>query len=143
MTVREVLRTKGGDVYTVGPGQSVFDALQLMADRNIGAVLVVEGARTLGIFTERDYSRLVVLKGRASKDTPVRDVMTARVVYVTPNRTMDDCMALMTSKRCRHLPVVEDGRLAGVLSIGDVVKAVISDKQFLIDQLEHYITSGG
>ncbi|HQZ38434.1 MAG TPA: CBS domain-containing protein [Vicinamibacterales bacterium] len=143
MTVREVLRTKGGDVYAVGPGQSVFDALQLMADRNIGAVLVVEGARTLGIFTERDYSRQVVLKGRASKDTPVRDVMTARVVYVTPDRTMDDCMALMTSKRCRHLPVVEDGRLAGVLSIGDVVKAVISDKQFLIDQLENYITSGG
>ena len=143
MTVRDVLKGKGHDVYSIGPNASVFDALTLMADKNIGAVLVVEAGRTLGIFTERDYSRQVVLKGRASKDTPVRDVMTTRVVYVTPGSGMDDCMALMTSKRCRHLPVVEAGQLVGVLSVGDVVKAVISDKQFTIKQLENYITSGG
>lgn len=143
MTVRDVLEAKGGEVFSVAPNASVFDALTLMADKNIGAVLVVEGDRTLGIFTERDYSRQVVLKGRASRETPVRDVMTARVVYVTPDQSMDDCMAIMTSKRCRHLPVVEAGQLVGVLSVGDVVKAVISDKQFLIEQLENYITSGG
>lgn len=143
MTVRDVIKAKGHDVFSIGPDASVFDALTLMADKNIGAVLVVDGERTLGIFTERDYSRQVVLKGRASRETPVRDVMTARVVYVTPDQSMDDCMALMTKMRCRHLPVVEAGHVAGVLSVGDVVKAVISDKQFLIEQLENYITSGG
>lgn len=143
MAVRDVIKAKGHDVFSIGPDASVFDALTLMADKNIGAVLVVDGERTLGIFTERDYSRQVVLKGRASRETPVRDVMTARVVYVTPDQSMDDCMAIMTSKRCRHLPVVEAGQLVGVLSVGDVVKAVISDKQFLIEQLENYITSGG
>lgn len=143
MTVRDVIKAKGHDVFSIGPDASVFDALTLMADKNIGAVLVVDGERTLGIFTERDYSRQVVLKGRASRETPVRDVMTARVVYVTPDQSMDDCMALMTKMRCRHLPVVEAGHVVGVLSVGDVVKAVISDKQFLIEQLENYITSGG
>lgn len=143
MTVRDVIKAKGHDVFSIDPDASVFDALTLMADKNIGAVLVVDGERTLGIFTERDYSRQVVLKGRASRETPVRDVMTARVVYVTPDQSMDDCMALMTKMRCRHLPVVEAGHVAGVLSVGDVVKAVISDKQFLIEQLENYITSGG
>jgi CBS domain-containing protein len=140
VTVRDVLNAKGRDVFTVGPDQTVFEALTLMAGRNIGAVLVVEGPQTLGIFTERDYSRQVVLKGRTSKETKVREVMTLRVAYIRPTHTVDECMAVMTSQRCRHLPVLEDGRLAGLLSIGDVVKAVISDKQFEIDQMVHYIS---
>jgi CBS domain-containing protein len=140
MTVRDVLNAKGRDVFTVGPQQTVFEALTLMAGRNIGAVVVVEGGKTVGIFTERDYSRQVVLKGRTSRETRVGEVMTERVAYVGPAHTVDDCMAVMTSQKCRHLPVLEDGRLAGMLSIGDIVKAVISEKQFLIDQMVHYIS---
>lgn len=140
MTVRDVLNAKGRDVFSVAPTSSVFDALTLMAEKNIGALLVIDGDRTLGIFTERDYARQVVLKGRASRETSVGDVMTTRVVYVEAHHDVDACMAVMTSKHCRHLPVMEAGRLAGLLSIGDIVKAVISDKQFLIEQLENYIT---
>jgi len=140
MTVRDVLNDKGRNVFAVGPDQTVFEALTLMAVKNIGAVLVVDGARTVGIFTERDYARQVVLKGRTSKDTRVADVMTPRVAYVGPSHTVDQCMAVMTSQRCRHLPVMEDGRLDGLLSIGDIVRAVISDRQSTIDQLVHYIT---
>lgn len=141
--VRDVLNQKGREVCTVAPGSTVYDALALMAEKNIGALLVVEAGQTVGIFTERDYARQVVLKGKASKDTPVRDVMTPRVVFIRPEQTVEECMALMTDKRCRHLPVLEEGRLAGILSIGDVVKAVISEKQFIIEQLENYIASGG
>ena len=115
MTLREVLNAKGHDVYSVGSTTSVFDALPVMADRNVGAVLIIDGAQTHGIFTERDYARQVALKGRASKDTPVRDVMTGRVVCVTPDQTMEYCMALMTSKRCRHLPVIDGDRVVGLL----------------------------
>ncbi len=142
-TVREVLNGKGREVLSVGPDSTVYDAVELMADRNIGALLVLEGERVLGIVTERDYARQVILKGKASKDTPVRDIMTQRVVFIRLEQSVDDCMAVMTDKRCRHLPVLEDGKLAGILSIGDVVKAVISDKQFIIEQLENYIASGG
>lgn len=142
-TVRDVLEHKGRQVWSVRPDATVYEALQLMAEKEIGALLVVEGERPVGIFTERDYARQVILKGKASKDTPVRDVMTARVAFVRPEQTVEDCMALMTDKRVRHLPVMEGDRLAGLLSIGDVVKAVISEKQFIIEQLEHYITSGG
>jgi CBS domain-containing protein len=142
-TVRQVLNHKGGEVFAVGPDATVYEALELMAEKNIGAVLVLEGERTAGIFTERDYARQVVLKGKASKDTPVRDVMTQRVVFVRPEQNVEDCMALMTDKRCRHLPVLDEGKLVGLLSIGDVVKAVISEKQFIIEQLENYIASGG
>ncbi len=142
-TVRDVLERKGRQVWSVRPDATVYEALQLMAEKEIGALLVVEGERPVGIFTERDYARQVILKGKASKDTPVRDVMTARVVFVRPEQTVEDCMALMTDKRVRHLPVMEGEHLAGLLSIGDVVKAVISEKQFIIEQLEHYITSGG
>jgi CBS domain-containing protein len=142
-TVRDLLKAKGRDLWSVTPETTVYDTLRLMADKNIGAVLVLDGGQTVGIFTERDYARQVILKGKASKDTPVHEVMTTRVVFVRPEQTIEDCMALMTDKRCRHLPVLDEGRLAGVLSIGDVVKAVISEKQFIIEQLENYISTGG
>jgi len=142
-TVRDLLKAKGRDIWSVTPETTVYDTLRLMADKNIGAVLVLDGGQPVGIFTERDYARQVILKGKASKDTPVHEVMTTRVVFVRPEQNIEDCMALMTDKRCRHLPVLDEGRLAGVLSIGDVVKAVISEKQFIIEQLENYISAGG
>lgn len=142
-TVRELLGKKGDQVWSVSPGSTVYDALQLMAAKNIGAVLVRDGEQLLGILSERDYARQVILKGKSSRDTPVREIMTTRVVCVVPERTVEDCMALMTDKHIRHLPVLANGALVGVLSIGDVVKAVISEKQFMIEQLESYITSGG
>jgi CBS domain-containing protein len=141
-TVRDVLEKKGRQVWAVAPGMTVFEALQLMAEKEIGAVLVIEGDRTAGIFSERDYARQVILKGKASKDTPVRDVMTSRVLFARLEQTLEECMALMTDKRIRHLPVLAEGRVEGILSIGDVVKAVISEKEFIISQLETYITSG-
>jgi CBS domain-containing protein len=141
--VRELLDQKGGAIWSVKPDDTVFSTLQLMAEKEIGAVLVCEGGRLLGIFSERDYARQVILKGKASRDTPVRDVMTSRVTYVRLEQTVEDCMALMTDKRIRHLPVIEEGKVIGILSIGDIVKAVISEKQFIIEQLENYITSGG
>jgi CBS domain-containing protein len=142
-TVQDVLRGKGGQIHSVTPDTTVFDTLKLMAEKEIGAVLVYQDDRMVGIFSERDYARQVILKGKASKDTPVREVMTARVAYIRPEQTVDDCMALMTDKKIRHLPVLEGGKVTGVLSIGDVVKAVISEKQFIIQQLENYISSGG
>ena len=142
-TVRDLLERKGRNIWSVSPGSSVYDALRLMADKDVGAVLVVEGAELVGVLSERDYARQVVLKGKASRDTPVREIMSSRVVYVRPEQTIDDCMALMTDKRVRHLPVIDGGKLVGLLSIGDVVKAVISEKQFHIEQLESYITSSG
>ena len=141
-TVRDILASKGKDIWSIAPDATVFETLQLMAEKEIGAVLVMVGGNAVGIFTERDYARQVILKGKASKDTPVREVMTSRVVYVKPEETIENCMALMTDKRVRHLPVLEQNRVCGVLSIGDVVKAVISEKQFMIQQLENYITSG-
>ncbi len=140
--VRDVLAHKGELIWSVSPDATVFETLQLLADRDIGAVLVMSGGRTVGIFSERDYARQVILKGKASKDTPVREVMTSRVVYVTVDESLDNCMALMTDKRIRHLPVLEGDRVVGVVSIGDVVKALISEKQFLIEQLEKYIATG-
>jgi CBS domain-containing protein len=142
-TVQDVLNHKGSQIHCVAPDTTVFDTLKLMAEKEIGAVLVFEGERMVGIFSERDYARQVILKGKASKDTPVKEVMTARVAYVRVDQTVDDCMALMTDKKIRHLPVLVEGKVMGVLSIGDVVKAVISEKQFIIEQLENYITSGG
>jgi len=142
-TVGDVLRAKGSAVCAAKPDETVYHALTVMAEKNIGALIVREGERVVGIFSERDYARQVVLKGRASKDTPLRDVMTSRVVFVRPEHTLEECMALMTDKRIRHLPVLKEAQLAGILSIGDVVKAVISEKEFLISQLENYITSGG
>ena len=142
-TVHDVLRGKGSDVISVSPSDTVFEALQILAERNIGAVLVLEGSRLVGILSERDYARQVILKGKASKDTPVREIMTTSVVCVHPEYTIEECMALMTDKRFRHLPVLADDRLLGVLSIGDVVKALLDEQAFRIEQLESYIASGG
>jgi CBS domain-containing protein len=140
-TVRELLKHKGTDVVTVHPDVTVFDALSIMDQKNIGSVLVVNDAgEVAGIVTERDYARKVILRGRASKDTAVSEIMTREVVFVRPQTTVDEAMALMTEKRCRHLPVREDGTVRGMISIGDVVRAMIHDKDVLIDQLEHYIS---
>ena len=139
-TVAQLLRIKGHEVLSVSPDISVFEALRVMADRNVGALLVIEGGRLAGIFSERDYARKVILKGKASKEIPVREIMTSHVLYVRPEQTIEDCMALMTDKRVRHLPVLEGERLIGVISIGDVVKAIIAEQEFIIEQLQNYIT---
>jgi len=139
-TVRGVLRAKGTEIWTVRPDDSVFDALQLMADKSVGALLVTEGGAVVGIFSERDYARKVILVGRASKDTPVRDIMTTKVAYATPDHSLEECLALMTDKRIRHLPVMDDDELLGVVSIGDLVKGIIDEQQFLIEQLERYVS---
>jgi CBS domain-containing protein len=139
-TVRDILQGKGTEVWSVTPDTTVVDALKLMAEKNIGAVLVLDEDRVVGVLSERDYARKVTLQGRTSKDTAAREIMSGRVVGVEPQQTVEDCMALMTDKRIRHLPVVEGGEVIGVVSIGDIVKAIISEKEFLIDQLEHYIT---
>jgi len=138
-TVRQLLETKGAEVISVPPDSNVLDALKLMASREIGAVLVVEGARLVGIMSERDYARKVILRGKSSQDTKVREIMTERVMYARPDQTLPELMALMTNKRVRHLPVLENGRLVGVLSIGDLVKETISEQEFIIRQLENYI----
>lgn len=140
-TAREVLRHKGGTVHTIGSGATVFEALARMAELEIGALVVVDGGRPVGLLSERDYARSVVLKGRTSRDTPVREIMTRRVIAVRPEQPLEECMALMTEKRVRHLPVVEDGKLVGLISIGDLIKAMVSEQQFIIEQLEHYISS--
>jgi CBS domain-containing protein len=128
-------------IYTIAPEASVFDAIRLMADKNIGALLVMaKGEQPVGIITERDYARKIVLMSRSSKETPVRDVMTSPVMYVSPDRTSEECMALMTEHRLRHLPVVDGGKLIGLISIGDLVKDVISEQKFLIEQLGRYIS---
>ena len=141
-TVRHLLEEKGNQVWTIPPGASTFEALELMAQKNIGALLVLEQEKILGIFTERDYARKVVLKGKTSKTTTVGELMTSEVLYVSPEDTIEQCMALMTEKRARHLPVLEDRKVVGVVSIGDVVKAVITDREFMIRELERYITGG-
>ncbi|MBM4265994.1 MAG: CBS domain-containing protein [Deltaproteobacteria bacterium] len=141
-TVQDLLQAKGREVWSVAPDQSVFEALELMAEKGIGAVLVLERRRVIGILSERDYARQVILKGKASKDTAVREIMTAHLVTVGPERSVEECMAIMTQRRVRHLPVMVGDDLLGLLSIGDVVKAVISEKEDHIEQLETYITRG-
>ena len=131
------------EVYSVGADDTVFDALHLMAQVNIGAVLVLEDGQVRGIMSERDYARKMVLHGKSSRETRVREVMTTRVITVEPDRTCADCMALMTEKHIRHLPVMDQGRLMGVISIGDVVRAVVREQQATITTLEQYIMSGG
>jgi CBS domain-containing protein len=142
ITVGEILNRKGHDIWSISPNATVYEALELMADKNIGAVLVTDGGTLVGILSERDYARKVILKGLASKEVPVRRIMTDRVICVRTDQTAEDCMALMTDKRVRHLPVLEYDQLVGVISIGDVVKAIISDQEFIIKQLENYITGG-
>jgi len=141
-SVDEILEAKGGDVWAVGPEATAYEALEIMADKDVGALMVVEGGRPVGIFSERDYARKVILKGRSSKDTPVKDLMTRELVFVGPRSSVNECMALMTEKRARHLPVVENGRLMGVISIGDIVKEVIANQDFKIREMEKYILAG-
>ncbi|WP_394831380.1 CBS domain-containing protein [Pendulispora rubella] len=141
-TVGQILQTKpdsGRIVYTVSKTDSVYDAIKLMAEKGIGALLVLDGDTVAGIVTERDYARKVVLRDRSSKDTRVEQIMTTSVRYVGTQQTSDECMALMTERRMRHLPVIDKGQLVGIVSIGDLVKSVIADQQFIISQLEHYI----
>jgi CBS domain-containing protein len=139
-SVQDILNTKGTDVWSVKPDDIIFDAIQLMADKSIGALLVMEENKLVGIVTERDYARKVVLEGKSSREAFIHEVMTTKVLCVTPERTIDECMALMTDKRIRHLPVVDHKQVVGFLSIGDLVKAVISEQKILIDQLQHYIS---
>jgi CBS domain-containing protein len=138
-TVNHLLQLKGGQIFSVTPGDSVLRAVELMATRHVGALLVMQQGALLGIISERDYARKVILKNRSSHDTPVGDIMTTSPVTVTPNHTVHQCMELMTDGRFRHLPVVEGGRVVGMLSIGDLVKAVIEEQRGQIEQLERYI----
>lgn len=140
VNVNQVLQNKDSGVWSVVSDRSVYEALEIMAEKDIGALLVVDGGKLVGIFSERDYARKVILQGKSSKETLVRDIMTPRVVYVHPQQTIEECMALMTDKHIRHLPVLDGERLVGVISIGDAVKAIISEQQFVIAQLENYIT---
>ncbi len=142
-TIRHILQHKGNDVWTTTPHTVVYEALSLMAEKNIGALLVLDQDDLVGIFSERDYARKVVLKGKSSRDIRVSEIMTDKVVYIRPDQTSEESLALMTNKKVRHLPVLEDRRLVGLISIGDVVKAVISDREFTIAQLENYITGVG
>lgn len=139
-TVKEILEAKGTEIWSVQPSDTVLDSLRLMSDKGIGSLLVMDGEKLMGIVTERDYARKVILEGKSSKDTSVSDVMTRKVLCVSPERTVDECMALMTDKRARHLPVVDQKRVVGVVSIGDLVKTLINEQQILIDQLQHYIS---
>lgn len=141
-TVREILEEKGREVWSVGPDTTVFETVKVLAERGIGALLVTEGERVIGIVSERDYARKVAIRGESSREMPVRSIMTSEVVCVAPDQTVDECMGLMTDRRIRHLPVVEDERLVGVVSIGDIVKAVIADREVKIEQLECYIRGG-
>lgn len=140
-TVSQLLQVKGGSVWSVTPESSVFSALKLMAEKNVGALLVMNGDALRGIMSERDYARKVILLGKSSHDIAVRDIMSDKVICVGPKQTVDECMALMSSKRIRHLPVLESGKVIGMLSIGDLVKEVIADQQLTIQQLESYIHS--
>jgi len=139
-TVKQLLKEKIGCVWTIAPQDSVYKALEVMAEKNMGALVVVEDKKVVGIFSERDYARNVILKGKFSKATSVSDLMNNKVCYVRPEQTLDECMALFTEKRTRHLPVLDEEKLIGIVSIGDAVKQYITDKESTIQQLENYIT---
>jgi len=138
--VKQILQKKGSEVLSISPDAMVFEALRIMAERNVGAVLVLEQGRPVGIISERDYARKVILKGKSSLETPVRDIMTAPVLFVRPEQTVEECMAIMTGKQVRHLPVLVGDQVVGIVSIGDLVWATIEEKDFMIQQLEKYIT---
>ncbi len=140
-SLKMLLRGKGHDVWSVHPDDTVLDAIKLLAEKDIGALIVIKDDKPVGIFTERDYARNVYLKGKSSLDTAVRDVMVAPVICVKPDQSVNECMALMTAKRFRHLPVMDGDELVGMVSIGDLVKSVIAEQQFTIEQMEHYIHS--
>ena len=139
--LKMLLKDKGHDIWSVGPDDTVLDAIKMLAEKDIGALIVIKDDKPVGIFTERDYARNVYLKGKSSLDTAVRDVMVAPVICVKPVQTVDECMALMTAKRFRHLPIMDGDELVGMVSIGDLVKSVIAEQQFTIEQMEQYIHS--
>ncbi|MGI9037957.1 MAG: CBS domain-containing protein [Gemmatimonadota bacterium] len=139
-TLQRVLEDKGKDVYFTLPAASVFEALEEMAKRDVGALIVLEDGKVAGIFSERDYARKIILVGKSSRETPVSEIMTTRVIYARPEQTLDECLALMTDKRIRHLPIMQEGELIGVVSIGDLVKGIIAEQRFIIGQLENYVS---
>ncbi|MDO8993266.1 MAG: CBS domain-containing protein [Daejeonella sp.] len=140
-TVRNIFQNKSTSIYSVSPDSSVLDALQVMMDKNISALLVMEGSELKGIFTERDYARKIILQGKSSKDTKIEDAMTAKLEVINLNSSIDHCMQIMTDKHIRHLPVIDNGKVAGMISIGDLVKFVIEDQKQTIEQLQSYISS--
>lgn len=142
ITVRDLLKQKGDQVFSISPDSTVFQALQIMAEKDIGALLVMESDQVLGIFSERDYARKIVLKGRTSKESTVGEMMADKVFFIKPDKTINDCMAVMTEKKIRHLPVLENHRLVGLISIGDVVNHVIRSQKTTIADLENYIIGG-
>jgi CBS domain-containing protein len=137
--VKDILEVKGRDIWSIEPGSSVYEAMKLMAEKEVGALMVMEGGKLAGLISERDYARKVILKGRSSRTTQVREIMTIQVLYAHPEQNIEECMALMTEKRVRHLPVFEEGELIGVISIGDLVKSIITEQRFVIEQLVRYI----
>ena len=139
-SVKQVLQSKGHDICSIGPDASVYDAIAKMAKEEVGALVVLEGDSLVGVLSERDYARKVVLQGRSSRDTKIRDIMTTRVAFARPDQSVEDGMAIMTEKRIRHLPVMDGDKLLGVISIGDLVKSIIEEQQHVIEQLEQYIS---
>ena len=139
-SMKQLLKGKGHDVWSIGPEDSAYDAIEMMADKEVCALVVTDGDSLVGVFSERDYARKVALPGRSSRDTKIKEIMTTRVAYARPEQTVEECMALMTDKRIRHLPVMDGDKLLGVISIGDLVKAIIEEQQHVIEQLEQYIS---
>ena len=139
-TVKQLLESKDNNVWSISPETTVFEGLQFMAEKNIGALLVTRDDKLIGIFSERDYARKVILKGKASKDTTIGELMTKEVIYTTPEDSLDECMALMTAKHIRHLPILNNGKLIGLLTLGDLVKQIMSNQEFKIQELEKYIS---
>jgi CBS domain-containing protein len=139
--VKHILNSKGSDIWSIGSNDSVFDAIKMMSEKSVGALLVIDNKQLSGIVSERDYARKVVLQGKSSENTPVKEIMTADIISASPTQSVEECMELMSENRIRHLPVLEDEKILGVLSIGDLVKAIIDEQQFTIKQLKHYIAS--
>ena len=141
-TIEQLLQAKGSDIWSISPQATAYNALQIMAEKNVGALLVIEKEKLLGIFSERDYARKVILKEKSSKNTSVGDLMTREVIYISADSTLEESMALMTAKHIRHLPVLKNNELIGIVTLGDVVRQIISDQKFAIRELEKYITGG-
>jgi CBS domain-containing protein len=139
-TVREILKRKGSDVWSISPESTVYQAIEMMANKHVGALLVMTGDRLVGILSERDYARKVILKGRSSKETPVQEIMSSPVIFTEPQHTVDECMKIMTDNRIRHLPVLEEEKVTGIVSIGDLVNWIISAQNHTIEQLQNYVT---
>jgi CBS domain-containing protein len=142
ITVKDILQNKGQDVLSITPEATVYEALKIMADKNVGALIVLDGDAVAGIMSERDYARKVILHGKSSREMQVREIMTSKVYYMRPEQNLQECMAQMTDRHVRHLPILDEGRLVGIISIGDVVKAIIADQESTIRLLENYITGG-